>query len=218
MNAQFTLLRLATSLALVALTGSAAAAQAATEGEITQDGRNVSAGSSAKSGSEQNKHCVIRLSPVAEGQKESASNHIGCFSTFAAATYAGTNGAVSLPPDATPKALKESDLASSAYTLIGVDYEHSGYHGRSYSWYATNSYGCRYGYYRYRTNMPSSFNDILSSTYSTNYGECHYNTNFQHSGYWGRYKWCYDYCSYIGDWMNDRTSSKTWARNNPYFP
>ena len=200
MNEHFRFQRVATSLAVAALAGSAMTVQAGSAAEAESAVETESAQTAYK-------HCVTELEPLAAGQQESASKQIGCFPTFAAAISAATGGAVTLSADATPESLKGSDLGAAAARIIGVDYQLRDYRGLTQTWVVSNSSGCSGGYL-YSANTPSAFNNRLSSTRA--FAGCNRNISFQLAGLGGLYKICKPDCSYIGDAMDNRTSSKLW--------
>jgi hypothetical protein len=195
MYRQFTFRRLAQVLAVSAVIGPAVTAQAA--------------GPETSAAAVKNRHCVAQIEPMADGQKVSASTDRGCFATFAEAISAATSGAVSLSADATPDSIAESDVAPSAITLIGIDYDGRNFRGNSFVWYANNRFGC-FGGRSYVANMPGSFNNRLSST--RGFSGCGRNTSYDgffQTGDWVR---CFSSCSYVGGFMDNRASSKRWAR------
>jgi hypothetical protein len=191
----FTFQRLAHSLLVSAAMGLTMTAQAA------------SPESSAAAG--KNKHCVTQLAPLVEGQKASAAIDMGCFPSFAESMAAATGGAVSLSPDATPESMTESDISPSATRIIGIDYDGRNYGGGTSVWYSNNPYGCLGGR-SYVNNMPGYFNNRLTST--RGFGGCSRNTSY--SGYYqtGFYLTCRPSCSFIGSFLNNQTSSKSWSR------
>jgi hypothetical protein len=155
------------------------------------------------------KNCVTEIAPVGEGEKVSATKHIGCFPTLAAAIAAATDGVVALPADTTPESLSESDLSAAATRLIGIDYDRRYYGGTTSVWYARNSYGC-FGGFSYVANIPAYFNNRLTST--RGFGGCNRNTSYD--GYFQRGDWvrCFPNCYYVGGFMDNRASSKRWQR------
>jgi hypothetical protein len=202
MNKKFSWLRLATTLATGVLAAS---------GALAEDGPQAEAGSAPPeaSAAPAPRHCVAELAPISAGSRISAMKQGSCYPTFAAAMAAATDNTVSLSSDASPESVGESDLAAAATRVIGIDYDGSFYRGSSYIWYARNIFGC-YGGRSYIANMPGFFNNRLSSTRGFN--GCTRNTSYSgffQTGFWVR---CFPNCLYIGDFMNNQTSSKRWAR------
>jgi hypothetical protein len=195
MYRHFTFRRLAQALAIGAAATAALGAQAA--------------GVETNAAGVKNTHCVTQLEPVAEGQKASASTDGGCFATFAEAVSVATGGAVSLPANASPGSITDADVVPSAVTLIGIDYDGRNYRGASRLWYANNAFGC-FGGRAYVANMPGSFNNRLSST--RGFSGCGRNTSYD--GYFQAGDWvrCFSSCTYVGGFMDNRTSSKRWSR------
>lgn len=205
MNARLSRSRLSMLLGMAAFSASAAMAQTDPESKPEVELGSAPAVTSAASA---NKHCVAELSPVAEGAKASAMGKVECHATFAAAMAAATQNTVALAADATPESLKEADVAAAATRLIGVDYDGRYYSGASFIWYANNIYGC-YGGRAYVANMPSYFNNRLTST--RGFSGCNRNTSYD--GYWQSGDWvrCFPNCYYVGSFMNNRASSKRWS-------
>ena len=200
MNPKFSLLRLAATLGIAALTASVALAESLPEADEGSAPAETSAAPAAK-------HCVAVLAPVAGDAKVSAMVTVGCYTTFAAAMAAATDNTVVLSPDASPQSVSEADIAPAATRVIGIDYDGTYYGGASYTWYANNIYGC-YGGRSYRANMPSGFNNRLSSTRGFN--GCRRNTSYDlyyQAGDWVR---CFPNCVNVGGFMNNRASSKRW--------
>lgn len=195
MYRQFTFTRLAFSLAVGMASNAAITAQAA------EPETNAAAAGA--------RHCVAQIEPLAARQKVSATTERGCFSTFAEAVSAATSGAVSLAPDASPASISDADIAPSAVTLVGIDYDRRGFGGGSYIWYANNRFGC-FGGRSYVANMPGVFNNRLSSTRGL--GGCGRNTSYDGTFQRGDWVRCFSSCSYVGGFMDNRASSKRWQR------
>jgi hypothetical protein len=201
MNRKFFVPRLAATLALAALTTSAALAQTSPEADEGSEPAATSAVPAAR-------HCVAKLAPVQQGAKVSAMGKVGCYTTFAGAMAAATDNTVMLSPDASPQSVSEADLTTAATRVIGIDYDGTYYSGASFIWYASNPYGC-YGGLSYVANVPNWFNNRLSST--RGYNGCRRNTSFD--GYYQTGDWvrCFSSCVYVGGFMTNRTSSKSWG-------
>jgi hypothetical protein len=154
-------------------------------------------------------HCVMQLEPVENGRKNSESTQLGCFETFSEAIGAATSGAVRLSEDATPQSLTEDSLQSAGVFLIGIDYDQVGYRGRSFTWTTSNPFGCYRGA-RYSANYIGGFNNKLTSTKA--FSGCRKNTSYSGLFQTGFFVTCFPNCLYIGDFLNNETSSKSWRR------
>jgi hypothetical protein len=189
-----TLLKLAGLVVLLGLLGSASAAQA----------RTPDAGRSATRG----RHCIVRIDPVRPGQTVSTMSDLACFATFSDAIAAATGGAVHLSSTTAPTQLTEAMLApatTTTQTVIGVDYVNTHYGGNTLTWYTT--YGnCTSTNYYNAASMPSGWNDVVSSAHA--WANCNHWYHYEHINYGGARATCT--CYYIGDAMNDRTSSEKW--------
>lgn len=202
MNEKLSWLRVLASLATGVLTASGALAENGPQAEAGSAPPETSAAPAVQ-------HCVAELAPVSAGARTSVMKQRGCYSTFAAAMAVATDSTVALSSEASPESVGEADLAAAATRVIGIDYDGSFYRGSSYIWYVRNSFGC-YGGFSYTANMPGFFNNRLTSTRGFN--GCTRNTSYSgyfQTGFWVR---CFPNCLYIGDVMNNQTSSKRWAR------
>jgi hypothetical protein len=132
-----------------------------------------------------------------------------CFATFAEAIASATGGAVRLPATVTPDKVTQDMLSDPGImtVVIGIDFQHSNYQGATLTWEASS--GCSPGMYYYANTMPSGWDNILSSTKA--YTGCNKNYSYENTYQGGAVRICYPNCSYIGDAMNDRTSSKKWT-------
>jgi hypothetical protein len=154
-------------------------------------------------------HCVTNV----------ATQSSECFSSFPAAIAAATGGQVQdAPSDAHAAALDEGFTAklnapavahrqALASVVLGIEYEHSGYRGSSYIFYAP--YGCDSSADAdwQRSPMPGGWDNRVSS-YRV-YSNCVVD-HWQNPGFTGRHTGLTGARSYIGDYMNDRTSSIRW--------
>jgi hypothetical protein len=159
------------------------------------------------------KHCVIQTSATPIGQDvDSALPSVDsprCFPSFSQAIDFATKGYVKLPKGATPEDLDEiaMDNDSLASFVIGVEYQHAGYGGSSRTFYSGVS--CA-GYTHSVVTMPSGWNDVISSARAYSY--CNHSYHYEHADFRGSVRDCGTACSYIGDALNDRTSSIRWTR------
>ncbi|WNG20914.1 hypothetical protein [Cystobacter fuscus] len=162
----------------------------------------------------QGQHCVVEaaaVKPEEEPPSDLPPAKLDCFVSFAEAITFATNGVVQLPPDATPDEFTPEppsapDVTPTQY-VIAVEYQHRGYGGRSLT--ITSRTTCAQGNI-VMPSMPSGWNDIISSARA--YAECKNSYHYQHVNYGGAVVNCGTACSYIGDPMNDRTSSIRWTR------
>ena len=200
MERKFSLKRLTAMISITALTTSAALAQSAPEVDEGSEPAATSAAPAAK-------HCVAELAPLAPDAKMSTMGKVSCHTTFADAMAAATHNTVLLSSEASPQSVSEADIAAAATRVIGIDYDSTYYRGGSFTWYASNIYGC-YGGLSYVANMPNFFNNRLSSTRGFN--GCYRNTSFD--GYYQTGDWvrCFSNCVNVGGFMTNRASSKRW--------
>jgi hypothetical protein len=157
------------------------------------------------------RHCVVRIDPVKPGQSASRVYDLRCFATFAQAITAATGGRVHLPANTSPAQLTDQVLSPQGVTaapfVIGIDYKDWFYGGTSVTWQSDSS-GCTSGLWFWSNTMPAGFDNQLSSTRA--FSNCNHNTNWENTGQTGAEVICTPDCSYVGDTMNDRISSKTW--------
>lgn len=180
--------------------------------------RSLSAPASA-----QKPHCVIAATAIpkdgtgslAAGPAESAP--AACFETFAEAAAFATQGRVSLPSDARPQDLWPELLPSAGPYVIGIEYENKVFGGRSLT--ITYEFPCAVGNV-YLNSMPLErqpiwpwpydWNDKISSARA--FSGCNHSYHFEHVNFGGAVADCGTGCSYIGDALNDRTSSIMWTQ------
>jgi hypothetical protein len=99
-------------------------------------------------------------------------------------------------------------IANASSYLLGVEFQDIDYGGASWIW-ASSDYCHWYTDDYYSGSMPAGWNDIVSSAKS--YNGCGYFYHYENES-WnyvqaGAVVDCGWECSYIGDGMNDRTSS-----------
>ncbi|ATB39493.1 hypothetical protein CYFUS_004937 [Cystobacter fuscus] len=161
----------------------------------------------------QAQHCVMEA--VAFKPEEAPPSDLppakqDCFASFAEAIAFATNGAVQLPPTVTPDQLTPELLETDAtptQNVIAVEYQHSNYGGASLIFY--NASTCAQSN-MFVSSMPSGWNDIISSALA--FAGCNNSYHYEHVNYLGSVVNCGTACPYIGDAMNDRTSSIYWTR------
>lgn len=160
-------------------------------------------------------HCVVRSHAVRDGEplrpERLPAAVPTCFPTFSAAIEFATRGRVRLPDTMTVEELDDDllngpDLGTLATYVIAIEYEHINYGGASYT--ITNGNTC-HGYQHSISSMPSGWNDVISSARA--YAGCNHSYHYEHINFVGAIVDCHGTCSWIGDAMNDRTSSIRWT-------
>jgi len=166
-------------------------------------------------------HCVARVFPQAAMK---APEIIRCFDSFAASVYFSTRGAVRLDPSASrseqiakldeaaaglppvpvPVAVGELDALGDDNVRIGIDFSDYHYEGSTLTWMAAS--GCSSTVHWAWPAMPTGWNDVVSSARA--YSGCTAWLHYQDNSYTGDVATCT--CYYIGDAMNDQTSSEEW--------
>lgn len=162
-----------------------------------------------------NGHCVIQLAPIASGKTVSDMMSQSCFSTFSQAISFATGGKVTAtkPQDVTSAQLAStSDASTSGLNVISILWSDQNYQGNSET-FTTSGPSCSssasYGF----TSMPSGWDKVVSSFQGGYYG-CTWTRLFSNTNYGGASQ-CYSGdSSYVGDVMNDQTSSITWNSNS----
>jgi hypothetical protein len=160
-------------------------------------------------------HCVMYAMPFKPGEPLPASDTVPeakCFSTFPDAISFATGGTVRLPATATPANLEESDLkqvnqAAPNETVIGIEYM-DGYSGSSLVIVSTFG-GCGTLFVNLLGDK-LGFNDQISS--SKSFAGCNHSYHYENFDAGGAQVDCHGGCTYIGDTMNDRTSSIFWTQ------
>ncbi|GII92045.1 hypothetical protein [Sinosporangium siamense] len=165
-------------------------------------------------------HCVVNLSK---------NNKTTCFGSFTAAIAAATGGAITNAPADPAEAVNDAAFnaqlkpsgkgesaadagASSArrQQVIGIEYQHSNHQGASYTF--TGNRNCTGPttdvdfWFAFPGGSP--WHDIISSF--RNYSNC-FTAHYEHSNFTGRSTPYQDDRDYIGDYLNDRTSSLRWS-------
>ncbi|MET7622638.1 hypothetical protein [Streptomyces sp. NPDC005408] len=166
------------------------------------------------------RHCVVRLSQ---------GNQMSCFATFSAAIAAATGGKVTNAPAdpgsamadpafaaqldesaaKRPSSAPRSTATTPGNTVIGIEYEHIGFAGSTFV--LTSDYGCTpdldYAEWEY-TFWRTSWSDRISSFRT--YAGCRAN-HFDGPFYDGAQTGYQVSQYYIGEPMNDRTTSIRWS-------
>ncbi|MFY0577417.1 hypothetical protein ACN28S_26595 [Cystobacter fuscus] len=159
-------------------------------------------------------HCAVKAVAFQPGEEPPLNPppaKLDCFASFAEAIAFATQGAIQLPPDATPGQLTPELVsapdATPTQNLIAVEYEDAYYGGRSLTFYSeTSCYQSNLG----TPSLSSDWNDIISSAQA--FSGCNNSYHYEHVNYQGAVANCGSACTWIGDAMNDRTSSILWTR------
>jgi len=166
------------------------------------------------------RHCIAAALATKEGLGTESADVSGrgpadvspepvqCFDSFAEAIRFATKNTVRLPSEATVSDLTQAQLNASPVYVLAVEYQHGGFGGSSMTY--TSGVSCWDGYSFFTGSMPSGWDNIISSARA--YSGCNHSIHFEHPNYGGASTDCYGECSYIGDAMNDRTSSIRWFR------
>lgn len=168
------------------------------------------------------KHCVVRLEPLAEGEITSQASDLGCFDSFEEAISIATAGRLQPDQKLSPEELTDEMLNGNNSTneqqqadtdnqlmssvVIGIDYAHEYFTSSSITWTAPN--GCEVGYeFAISSLVPHGWNDRPSSARS--YSNCDRFTHYEDIEYEGTSLTC-DQSSMACDtmgYMDAKTSS-----------
>lgn len=154
-------------------------------------------------------HCVVEIDPLRPGKSASIIRPVGCFVTFSEAIAAATAGAVRLPLDVDPGEVTAEMLApAQSNIVIGIDYVYSNFQGNSLVWETDHTPGCSDGTTFVTPNMPSGWNDVVSSARS--YAGCNHYYHYEHTYWTGAVHDCGGSCATMGV-MDNATSSERWT-------
>jgi len=154
-------------------------------------------------------HCVIEIDPIQPGESASNIRPIGCFATFAEAIAAATGGEVQLPANVGPAEVTAEMLAPAQNNIvIGIDYVNSNFQGNTLVWETAYTPGCSDGTTFGAPNMPSGWNDVVSSARS--YAGCNHYYHYEHTWWTGAVRDCGGSCATMGV-MDNATSSERWT-------
>lgn len=163
---------------------------------------------------EKGRHCVVETLAVGEGEPQPENVTPAdpqCFQNFSEAIFAATGGAVSVSPNTKPEDFNVQELPDdqqpAASYVIGIEYQHSNYRGSSIIY--RNNRTCS-GYQHSVAFVGAGWNDRISSARA--YSGCNHSVHYEHRDFRGASRDCGTACSYIGDAMNDKTSSIRWRR------
>lgn len=165
-------------------------------------------------------HCAAQAHEV--GDTTARPSEVRCFATFAEVVSYATGGTVRLDAGATrADQLAELRLAAArstigiiaaSRTVLGIDYWDRDYGGAAYVWWTTNPDGCNNGAeYKGDFYNAAAWNDVTSSAES--FQGCSYFGHHEHEYRQGAVVDCGYSCDYIGDAMNDRTSSVSFRKS-----
>lgn len=167
-------------------------------------------------------HCVMKIAPIKPGQASSDILSASCYKTVSQAAFAATDGRLRLPANATlqdeARAYKLLEKASpNAVNLISIWYQDIGYGGNSLRITTTGpqcSSSISYGNAVMPTVNGFNWNNQLSSI-DGGYYNCQW-IRIWDNPYYGGTNLCINFgTSYVGDAMNDRTSSIYWRQSGP---
>lgn len=152
------------------------------------------------------RHCVVKLAHLEAGETVSRTLDSRCFNTFADAMSFVTKGKTHLGPNATPADLAPDALAGS--NTLGIDFSDGNYSGSSFT--ATGDTPCTGGHNFAINSMPPSWDNVISSNYPSS--GCDRARHWENTNHTGALIDCKptNNCYYIGNAMNDRTSSEEW--------
>lgn len=152
------------------------------------------------------RHCTAQLAPLEVGQKASRILSQACFATFSEAIAFASGGRIHVGPNATPKDISPESLTSGF--VLGIDFQNGSFSGSSFT--ATGSTECTGGHNFAITSMPGGWDNIVSSNYPSS--GCNRARHWENTSYGGALIDCRpdQNCYYIGNAMNDRTSSEEW--------
>jgi hypothetical protein len=161
-------------------------------------------------------HCVMAAVAQREGEARRAVMKAAtprCYETFSDAIFAATDGRVRIAPSVTAETLDEQALGgdtSGAFApyVLGVEYEHGGFGGATMT--LTGASSCiGTNWVLPYASFPPGWNDIISSARA--FSGCNNSYHYEHD-FTGAVVNCGTECSWIGDAMNDRTSSIMWTQ------
>ncbi|AKT38338.1 hypothetical protein [Chondromyces crocatus] len=159
------------------------------------------------------KHCAIETSSRTADQADvrPASRAPECFRTFSQALQFATSGRVQLPLEAVLEDLDEAVGSLDAPGLdgtyvIGIEYDDANFRGSTKTYFGDTT--CD-GTERFVSWVGEEWNDRISSARA--YSECNHSYHYEHINFGGAIMDCGSSCNYIGDALNDETSSIRWT-------
>jgi hypothetical protein len=166
----------------------------------------------------QQPYCVVEAVDVQAGTAAAASNNtppaMRCFQSFAGAISAATRGRVLLPATATADTVDDETLngtAAAANTpfVVGIEFQNAGFVAPTLI--VTAPKGCSKNVPAELRNMPAGWNDNISSAQA--FSHCNHSYHYQNSGRRGKRHDCGTECRFIGNELNDATSSIFWTHD-----
>jgi hypothetical protein len=156
---------------------------------------------------------VASLEPIQPGAKASRLASLECFSSFADAISAATDGTVWVSRrddlrtqlEAATQQLHDGVVTTSSFVLA-IDYVDAGFGGQSLTWTGTGA--CSSSTSFGAGSMPSGWDNVVSST--RGFSNCNSNILWENTNFTGAQVTCHPDCSNVGPAMNDRTSSRQW--------
>lgn len=157
-------------------------------------------------------HCVMMLNPIRPGEKSSEVVSYNCYSTFSQSISAATGGRIHLassvrPQDVTRAMLQTGESPNTTF-IIGIEYKDSNYKGDTLS-YGTSSGGCSPYQSFGVTSMPAGWDNVISSV-AGDLDYCYWTVLWENTNYGGARLNVAGSTSYVGNAMNDQTSSIYW--------
>ncbi|MEA2522047.1 MAG: hypothetical protein QOI81_1693 [Actinomycetota bacterium] len=169
--------------------------------------------SAASSQATTGSNCVYLLVPVtttADGTLATPSL-IGCYSTYAAALSAGSDGAIQLPTSITPATLTDKlllqatvSLSPTADVLIGTEWNLNTFGGDSNSYMASSTCSNTQSW------STAYVGDAVNDTYQSGkgFGGCDTNKKFEDANFGGSNIVCTPNCADYGSLRNEVSSLK----------
>ena len=163
-------------------------------------------------------HCVAKVKPIEVGKKSSDIASLTCYDTVKQAAEAATGGTLHLSDNATSQDFDNAlRVTPNTSNILIVFYENSNYGGKDLTILTSGSqciYGVSYGW----TSMPVyQYSGPFGTTYNFNWNDkvssfrpyynCELVELFSDNNYTGARQCFQGDTSYVGDVMNDRTSS-----------
>jgi hypothetical protein len=157
---------------------------------------------------------MLSLSPSAHASSSPATTAQFSATVSKATPHCGaviTHSGVGQERCSSSQAALAAVLTDSTSTVVSIDYSDANFQGSTFTWWTSGIFSCS-GFPDFSSNMFAGWNDIVSSY--KDFANCnnnpHYeNTNENQGG--GALVNCGPTCSYVGNALNDRTSSESWG-------
>ena len=159
-------------------------------------------------------HCAVQISPIRSGHTSSDIQSFKCYTTLSASLAAATNGRINLPSNASSRdvslALQRSNQTNTTASpnssnVILIFFKDANYQGDSYTVY-TYGPSCSLSVTYGSASMPPGWNDVVSSVQGGFYG-CTWYRLWEDTNYSGASQCYTGFTPYVGNAMNDQTSS-----------